>query len=196
MHYHAEVWLPSNDVDIDEALTTALAPHEEKYNEDADTTLGFWDWYQIGGRWTGQHVPNYSPERDGRNIEQCEQCLGTGFRNDGIGHAARTKDPSYTCNTCGEYDEETKTWRHGPNGPGKRMKWPTSWARFDGDVISLMNAPADLTCATLIVGDQVFHQEEWTGAEWRKTDFDGSVIKRLKKLGVTDGVLVTVDYHC
>lgn len=41
-----------------------------------------WDWWQIGGRYTGKFVPNYDPETDKANQEVCWLCRGTGKRPD------------------------------------------------------------------------------------------------------------------
>jgi hypothetical protein len=40
-----------------------------------------WDWYQIGGRWTGV-LDNYNPEKDPKNQEPCPYCKTTGIRTD------------------------------------------------------------------------------------------------------------------
>lgn len=67
-----------------------------------------WDWYVIGGRWTGV-LDNYDPRKDPKNIEECYLCEGTGKRNDEIGKQARKENPEYTCNGC--------------DGEGKRSKF-------------------------------------------------------------------------
>jgi hypothetical protein len=95
-----------------------------------------WDWYQIGGRWTGL-FDGYKPEEDESNIEICDLCKGTGFRNDLIGKQMREEDPTYTCNACGAYDKENKIWSHGRYGIGRRLKWPTEWKRNAGDIMSV-----------------------------------------------------------
>lgn len=81
-----------------------------------------WDWYQIGGRWTGV-LDNYNPDKDPKNIEICWLCQGTGKRNDAIGEQAREKNPNFTCNGC--------------DGKGERVKWPTQFAEHDNNILSL-----------------------------------------------------------
>jgi hypothetical protein len=40
-----------------------------------------WDWYTVGGRWTGFLATNgYDPSKDENNIEDCDLCQGTGDR--------------------------------------------------------------------------------------------------------------------
>ena len=192
MHYHAEIWIPPNIEDAKEYIDTILKPYSEHVSAD-----GFLDWYQIGGRWTGCHDPSYDPEKDPRNIETCRICNGTGFRTDAIGTQLRLNDPSYTCNTCGEF--EHNMWKHGPHGPGQDTKWPTSWAPFDGDIMTIDRVPDDLTCDTLIAIQNnqhtILHKTQWIGDELIKTDFDGNVKHTLKHLNITHGRLATVDYH-
>lgn len=78
-----------------------------------------WDWWQIGGRWTGR-LDGYDPEKDPKNIEVCSLCHGTGKRDDQLGKAARAKDPNYNCNGC--------------DGLGSRARWPSEWVKHTGDV--------------------------------------------------------------
>lgn len=71
MHYHAEVWVPepkalfgsSFKKNIEKAVEVSMSPFS-RYGDS-----GWWDWYQIGGRWTGVHVPDYDPNTDPENIE-------------------------------------------------------------------------------------------------------------------------------
>lgn len=41
-----------------------------------------WDWYSIGGRWNGYFKPEYNPNKDPENQQQCLHCRGTGRRRD------------------------------------------------------------------------------------------------------------------
>lgn len=48
MHFTCGVITPNGSRTEIEAL---LAPHQEEYDETADELNGWWDWYQVGGRW-------------------------------------------------------------------------------------------------------------------------------------------------
>lgn len=204
MHYHAEIYLESLD-NLNEQLEKIMKPYNENLevekvtNEDGytywDNPKSFWDWWQIGGRWTGIH-DDYDPEKDPENIEVCYICGGTGKRMDKLGVIERIKNPSYTCNGCGHYVLETETWAHGEYGPGKCLKWPTNWKQYKGDIIPVSKIKKDLECYTLIVKENVYHKKEWNGEDFIKTDFDGNVSKRLNELGIKEGYLITIDYHC
>jgi hypothetical protein len=96
---------------IEAAIAHQMAPFDENGEWFAEGSR--WDWWQVGGRWSGFFLPNYDPEKDPANIETCDTCGGTGLRHDSIGLAAREQDPTYTCNGC--------------QGKGKKVKWPTEW---------------------------------------------------------------------
>ena len=81
-----------------------------------------WDFWSVGGRWTGYFRPIYDPEKDAANIEMCRLCGGTGQRND---HVLRG-----TCNGC--------------NGLGCCPKWPTQWAAYKNDVVGVSRFRAEL----------------------------------------------------
>src|SRR5438105_14919384 len=99
--------VPKNGTDdFEEKVARAMGPSEE------ESGCSFWDFYQIGGRWTGL-FDGYDPEKDPKNIVKCDLCHGTGKRDDKIGRKARERDPSYACNACG--------------GKGERVTWPTQW---------------------------------------------------------------------
>lgn len=64
-----------------------------------------WDWWQIGGRWTGHFAPGYKPDKDPENRRTCRLCFGTGKR------------PDMKCeNGC-----------NGCRGTGIETKWPSEW---------------------------------------------------------------------
>ncbi len=207
MHYHAEVLLAlfkDEPLDSIKALISKIMEpfsehlEVEKYEEDGETywmnPIGFWDWWQIGGRWTGKH-DDYKPEDDPRNIEKCHICNSTGLRDDKSGIEHRKKDPSYTCNGCGFYNSETKLWEQSHYGKGMCLSWPTNWADHEGDIVPVQQIKKDFSCYSLIINNKVYHQEEWTGNNFVQTEFDGNVTNKLKELNITDGYLATVDYH-
>jgi hypothetical protein len=81
-----------------------------------------WDWWVIGGRWTGMLIPHYDPDKDPDNRQICVLCQGTGKRTD-------VSDPELQqkCNGCG--------------GTGIETKWPTQWKRVAGDQMRLGDIP-------------------------------------------------------
>lgn len=98
------------DGNVKRAVEEAMKGHKEPG--------GFWDWYQIGGRWTGV-LDGYDPEKDEENVEVCMWCSGSGVRTDAVGVANGMPLRNY-CNGC--------------EGKGKRVKWPTEWRDHHGDI--------------------------------------------------------------
>lgn len=57
MHYHCEVVMPPRD-DVKEALDEILDP----FQEGQKWYRGFWDWWQIGGRYSGSKITKALPQ--------------------------------------------------------------------------------------------------------------------------------------
>lgn len=53
------------------SIDECLAPFEEKYDEERDELTGFWDWYELGGRFHG-----YIKSKDGTNGTHYGRPLG------------------------------------------------------------------------------------------------------------------------
>jgi len=64
------------DKDVEEEVTRLLAPYDE--NDEWFREGSHWDWWVIGGRWTGHLDPSYDPYKDPLNYSPCEYCEGTG----------------------------------------------------------------------------------------------------------------------
>lgn len=167
-HYHAEVWIPEKE-NAEAQVEEIMEPYYEEKG-------GFWDWYMIGGRWKGFHDPTYVQETDPDHIIPCRYCNSTGLRDD-MGHWENGKkvfkdawaEKCNGCNVC--------------HGTGKELTWPTQWASHPKDVIPISETPEDLKCPTLILPGKVLQ------------DLEGPIKPVLEKEGITEGYLVTVDYH-
>jgi hypothetical protein len=66
---------------IESALEWQMAPFNENGEWFRDGSR--WDWYQVGGRFTG-NLDGYDPYADPINQEECDLCAGTGVRPDGL----------------------------------------------------------------------------------------------------------------
>lgn len=80
-----------------------------------------WDWWTVGGRWTGFLTPKYDPADDPNNYEICFLCEGTGQRNDEIVQGK--------CNGC--------------NGTGKALKHAPKFRRVVGDQVQWKDVPIE-----------------------------------------------------
>jgi hypothetical protein len=168
MHYGTLVVFREKPEDLEAAVDELFKPYQDQH----------WDWYQIGGRWTGS-LDGYDPDSDPANVETCPLCAGTGKRLDGMSVANG-------CNGCG--------------GKGKRAVWPTQYKRHDGDIVPierLTQEQIDKHFAHVVCehgwfageryqpwndnGDK-FPKIELPPAEWLKKEYAG-------------GIAVVVDCH-
>lgn len=200
-HYLVGVILPFQyDGDkLNEAIAAILKPWDENAelvevtDEDGDTYRhnpdGKWDWWQLGGRWTGVWS-DYDPAKDPANRETCWLCRGTGMRNDALGQQWRAEHPDYTCNGCGYGDDPT---------PGIMLKHAGSWVkRPDLDVIAipklLGTQSARLPYAIVAAPDVWLEKETWTGSNFAKCP-DWSAVARAALELRRDCYIAAVDVH-
>lgn len=100
-------------------VTPLMSPFSE---EDGDNEAGWWDFWLVGGRWTGVWSSRYKPSKDWRNYgKPCYICGGTGQREDIPGTREEYIAWVGGCNAC--------------YGTGSAMNW--TLAPFPGDVISV-----------------------------------------------------------
>jgi hypothetical protein len=175
MHYYALVEIPPGAEDIDAAVGAAMEPHRE-----TDDGSGIWDWWSIGGRWTG-HLSDYEPRTDRRNMKVCWLCHGTGRRDDEAADAWRAEHPDYDygCNGC----EST----------GIQVKFASHWVRHEGDVTYRGLLDDSQAPFTLITGGRAFSKEHWDGDNF--IDTTGELEAAWSSLDPGTR-LVVVDYHC
>lgn len=189
MHYFALVQIPTGTTyeQAHAIVEELLAPHQERFVENGKTDkygeadgelLGFWDWWVIGGRWTGV-LDGYDPSADPVNQEQCVLCRGSGLRDDEVGRQHRATHPDYTCNGC--------------QGSGVSVKFRL--APHEGD----LRSKADVIRAeaqspyTLVTPERVTHKKDWTGSTFVDTNAD--FMAHWASIP-DDAALVVVDYHC
>jgi len=130
---------------------------------------GRWDWYQLGGRWTGVLTEGtdsvYKSEADPQNMEPCNQC-DKGWKEE-------------TCPIC--------------KGTGFRLKWPTQWVPCERDIlpIAVLLEYFDSKIHTpyaLITPDGLWHDRDISDEDWM--DYVKRILEENK-----DNMIVVVDYH-
>lgn len=187
MHYHAEVLIPEDtpSENVHAFVTALMAPFDEDLEDGEGSQRKWWDWWQIGGRYKGSHVPVYDWETDPDHEIRCDLCVGTGTRPNGLEEFGQAWFDS--CNGC-----------NGCLGKGVRNMWPTQVDAHPLDVIPIDQVSDELTAWTLVTRDGVLHQERF---EWDEATETGEIIKDLwdgkvkAALNGSKGLLVTVDYH-
>ena len=112
-HFPVIVMVPG-DADVDAAVAKQLQPFDENGEWGRDGSR--WDWWQIGGRFSGLLSPGYDPAKDPANIEDCDFCDATGT----VAEATGASYPAWRdlvgkpCPNCG--------------ASGKALKFTSEWA--------------------------------------------------------------------
>ena len=124
---------------IERAVAEAMGPEGTSW----------WDFYQIGGRWTGC-LDGYDPTKDPKNIETCYLCGGTGVRPGGREEFGETWFKA--CNGC-----------NGCSGTGKSQTSPTTWGFHLGDIVPIETVTEEqLACFHRVVcGYGTFCRQEY-----------------------------------
>jgi hypothetical protein len=78
-------------------VTPLLAPYDENDEWFADGSR--WDWWVVGGRWTGS-LDGYKPHEDINNFEVCTLCQGAGVRPDWDRFGGDWYESVNGCNGC------------------------------------------------------------------------------------------------
>lgn len=130
---------------------------------------GYWDWYQIGGRWSGV-LDGYDPETNPLNTEECGHCRGTKLNNG-------SETPCAYC-----------------EGKGVTPKWPTSWVPYKGDIAIVGDIKERRIPYTIVSDDKWLSKEKWNGKSFATTkDFTKKATKILDDN--KENIAVVVDYH-
>lgn len=145
-----EVVDPKDRTEIETAVQFQMAPFDE--NDEWFRDGSRWDWYQIGGRFSGM-LDGYNPDADPANLQTCKTCGGSGVRPGGGEQFG--EEWFKACNGC-----------NGCNGTGNSSVWPTSRRAHDGDIalvrdVNLSKFDADAPYAFL--HDRHWHEPERLG---------------------------------
>jgi len=200
-HHHCEVIIPpafgtSADA-IDAALEQILGPFSEHKSE--RTGNEFWDFWKIGGRWTGVKQQSSVPEK--MLDEFMEELTRLGVTVSGIQFGKQALSPK------SQEEAVDALWRNWFPGTAERCPLFAHADGFD-DVIPVCNLPVGLTAERVIVAKPHWEdparleaghmrcQRYWNSVEWEQTVSDGKVVPLLLDLKVPgDWLSVTVDYH-
>ena len=156
---------PADRASVECEIAKQMAPFDENGECFADGSR--WDWYQIGGRWTGK-LDGYKPSEDPKNWEHCDICNGTGTRHDEIARKQGFKLGE--CNGCGGIDRDPK--RYGPKETqppvGQRVTF--GFADHDGDIQRLGAVRSELEGKAFyaFLRDHNWHERDRCGWFGRK----------------------------
>jgi hypothetical protein len=94
-----------------------------------------WDWWRIGGRFTGDLVTDYDPETDPANLEICPACIGP-----------RARYETAQCVNC--------------NGTGISAKDYPEWREFERDILLAAEVRRDALTYALLTPDGVWQERD------------------------------------
>lgn len=215
VHYHMEVIMPPTD-DVEAAIGKILAPFDEnaEENEDYSTKHAFWDWWQLGGRYSGSKIE----ARVGRDkIKAFHAALES--QNVTVSGLAFGKQELSPATQIPAVDA---LWREMcPGGGDVCTLFKHSGDKMSGDICRFDELPNGLTAYSVIIAapgysgelqaEEMFHKSIWNGVSFQETTFDGQVtgvvddyLKRISSYREDykdratikpDWLVVTVDYH-
>lgn len=207
-HYHLEIIMP-NSKKIESDIEKILMPFSEN---DEENRNAFYDWYSLGGRWTGEKIKaKYKPETlDAFYKDLIEKKVTVS----GVQSGKQTLQPK------DQIPMVDKLWNsYFPDGGSVCPLFDHFKADTESvDICSFLNIPEYLTAARVIIvnpekTEAAFMIEDsfWNGVNFIDTKWDGKVksaiemylnkIKRYKEEWVikntpnADWICVTVDYH-
>lgn len=140
-HYDTIVLIPKETEDVDGKVEELLEPYdcalapcecpdccEGEEPPPADLIEPKWDWWVVGGRWSGFLRLGYDPARDPANLATCRRCHGCGWDDgdaersgkEGLQGDAVSGRPRTACLNC--------------EGTGRSLTFPYMW-RCEDDVV-------------------------------------------------------------
>lgn len=176
-----------------DAVDLLLSPYWDGY--DIPRPPGFprcigYDFYRVGGRWHGQFLPGYDPERDPRNQEPCPRCRkaaeldkDTIHPEDTIHHQA-SPARRLACDRC--------------EGTRNCVKRPEAWVQFEGaNIASTTSLPQSLSPYVIVTPDGVWHESDGHLCRSRDEPEAGNWMARIRQIigAHRDAVAINLDCH-
>jgi len=214
MHYCLEILMPPTD-DVKAAVDKILAPFSENHDEEDGANRGaFWDWYQLGGRYSGSKIEAAVGEEKLSAFRAA--LMERGVTISGVVWGKEELSPA------SQIPSVDALWREMCPGAGSVCPlFKHSGDQMPMDVCRLDEVPEKLTAFSFIHAADGFgnalsaqtllHKTIWNGATHQETTWDGSVktaidqaIKqcehyrdkyKAKVMPQPDWLVVTVDYH-
>lgn len=196
MHAHLEIILPSG-ANIEQDVATLMEPFCEilkdgEEDEDAISKYAFWDWYTIGGRWSGNKVEVMIDKKrmaDFRKELVKRKIMVSTFQ---------AGKPSITTpEQVQEVDELWRSWfpkSRLDNCPlfahsqGKNIEWPNIMLLSE-----VLRKIPDLGAERVMIGKNYTYddgpklrcstmqvREVYNGSDWQRTSWDGKVKSALE----------------
>ena len=214
MHYHLEIIMPPCD-DVGEAVAAILAPFSKNAADDEDKSGNpFWDWYVIGGRWSGCKQLAILGEDKVSGFRK--MLADAGVTVFGLQMGKPDLSPA------DQIPEVDRLWREAfPDVPMKECPLFGHYKGVYGDVMTLDEAPKSLNVDSVIVAGPDYNgkltakfmiqESMWNGVSFCKTTWDATLAGALamaiarmenyqpeyreKHTPASNWLVITVDYH-
>lgn len=210
MHYHLEILMPPT-ADVEAAIEAILAPFSENNEE---SRHAFWDWYQLGGRYSGAKLEALVSQE--KRDAFYEALKGLNVTVSGLRFGKQELSPATQAPAV------DALWREMCPGAGDVCPlFKHSGDAMSMDVCRLDEVPADLKAYAFIhaahgYGEKIeaqtmLHKSIWNGVTHQDTTWGGNVKEAIaKSIKECDGyredykakiqpqpdwLMVTVDYH-
>lgn len=190
MHYHIEILMPPTD-DVEGAVSKALFDFCEENDDQYKAARGWWDWYEIGGRWSGEKQ-NVLLGRD-KIKAFYDELTERGVTVSGFRAGKEQLEPR------SQVQEVDALWRERFPGHGDVCPlFSHAPDRMDADVMELGKVSGALTCERFLVvnphddeycaGETRFllNKEIWNGMNRETTTWNGTVAQAMLMLGEHD----------
>lgn len=212
MHHHLEIIMPPVADDVNAAVQSILEPFSENNDESRNT---FWDWWQIGGRYSGSKI-EAAVGQDKINAFQ-EELKRRKVTCSGLVWGKQELQP------ISQIPMVDALWREMcPGGGDVCTMFKHSGNMMSGDICAYKDIPAGLTAYRLIFvapkyesekleAKATYSQSIWNGVNYEDTKWDGSVAAGIaahlekiksyqpdyaeKQTPKDDWIVITVDYH-
>lgn len=212
MHYHLEIIMPPTD-NVKEAITKILAPFDADPDDGEVNKHAFWDWWVIGGRYSGQHiVGRYDSEKMDAFYKELNNNKVT------VSSMVAGKEELNPPTQIPFVDALWQTHFPEDDGPCPLFKHSNDQYKDNySDVCQMFNIPDYLSCSRVIITDSKFgpslmiEKDFWNGVSWNDSSWDGTVksaldtykdkLKNYREEWIAENsiksnwLLVTVDYH-
>jgi hypothetical protein len=215
MHTHLEVIMPPTD-DIHAALSQILTPFDENCaDEEARTRHAFWDYWKVGGRWSGNKLLDMLGRE---SVAEFSKILADQkVTVSGLQWGKPTLSPE------DQAEKVNALWcGHFPDAPVRQCPLFDNYTGDFGDVLTVGDVTSSIKCSHVIIAGPNYEgngieakymvrDQIWNGVTHQDTTWDQTISsalsewsKRLesynsnyaaKNTPTAEWVVVTVDYH-
>lgn len=217
MHYHCEIIMPPTK-DVEKQIDLIMRPFSEN-EEDSEDYSGhsFWDWYQVGGRWSGAKTKH---RLGAKRIQAfCDELCNRKITVSGVQFGKQELSPA---DQIPEVDALWAEW-FPDSGFDACPLFGHAGDQLIGDICEFKDVPLDLPCSRVIIASVGYSDTKeftaqymvedsiWNGVVHQETTWDGTlkhaIERHTEKLNSytdeakekytirDDWTVVTIDYH-